>query len=119
VEELGLLAFKGMPDELQDPSHNEQRCAINPERVKKNGGSQERERKHDQRNAQAMANPVYEMSVAARVLRDPLFLSASAQHAGIIPRGEAGLRRNFRSYCGVSRKILVGPAWTWLSAVTS
>src|SRR6478752_6036271 len=68
VEELGLLAFKGMPDELQDPSHNEQCCAIDPERVKKNGGSQESERKHDQRNAQAMANPVYGMSVAARVL---------------------------------------------------
>jgi hypothetical protein len=57
-----------------------------------------------------MAQPVDRMSMAACILRDPLFAAASAKHGRIITQ---------RSYCGVSRKTRVGPAWTWLSALTS
>jgi hypothetical protein len=92
MEELRLLAFKSMTDELENPSHNEEAGRVHPERMNEDGGGKEGEREHDQRDAPAMAKPVDRMSMAARVLRDPLFLSASAEHAGIIPE-KALLRR--------------------------
>jgi hypothetical protein len=57
-----------------------------------------------------MAKPVDRMGMAARVLRDPLFAAAPTKHGRIITQ---------HSYCGVSKKTRVGPAWTWLSAETS
>jgi hypothetical protein len=110
MEELRLFALKGMADELEKPAKDKESGGKHPERVIENGGDRERKRHHDQRNTKAMAEPVYRMSMAARVLRDPLFAAASTKHGRIITQ---------HSYCGVSRKTRVGPACTWLSAETS
>jgi len=84
MEELGLLALKGVSDELQNPAHDEERYGIRPERVKEDAGEAEAQREHDQRDADAVANTVDRMSMAACVLRDPLFARASAHHHGRI-----------------------------------
>jgi hypothetical protein len=110
MEELRLFALKGMADELEKPAKDKESGGKHPERVIENGGDRERKRHHDQRNTKAMAEPVYWMSMATRVLCDPLFAAASTKHGRIITQ---------HSYCGVSRKTRVGPACTWLSAETS
>jgi len=78
VEKLRLFAFEGMADELQNPSQNKQRGGVDPQGMKKDASNRQRQGKHDQRNAKAVAQPVHRMSVAAGILRDPLFAAASA-----------------------------------------
>ena len=85
MEKLRLFVFEGVADELQYPAKNEQSGGKHPERMKEEGGHGKRQRNHDQRNANAMAQPVYRMSMAACILRDPLFAGASAKHGRIIP----------------------------------
>jgi hypothetical protein len=110
VKKLRLFVLKGVANELQDPAEDKQAGGKHPELMEDEGRNAERQRDHYQRNANAVAQPVDWMSVAACVLRNPLFAAASAKHGRIIPQ---------HSYCGVSRNTRVGPAWTWLSAVTS
>jgi hypothetical protein len=110
MEELRLFALKRVADELQKPAKNEESGGKHPERMIENSTGGQRKRHHDQRNTNTMTEPVYWMSMAARILRDPLFAAAATKHGRIITQ---------YSYCGVSRKTRVGPAWTWLSAETS
>ena len=116
MEELRLFALKGMADELEKPAKDKESGGKHPERMIENGGDPERKRHHDQRNAKAMAEPVYRMCMAARVLRDPLFAAASTKHGGIInpalllrrqqkdPRGPGmyvAVRRNFLMFADI------------------
>jgi len=121
MEELRLFALKGVAYELQKPAKNEESRGKHPERMIKNSGDGQRKRHHDQRNTKTMAEPVYWMSMAARVLRDPLFAAASIKHGRIITAASIKHGRIItqHSYCGVNRKTRVGPACTWLSAETS
>jgi hypothetical protein len=78
VEELGLFALKGVANELQGPSEDEQAKGVHPEPMEKDGGYSERKRHEDERNAEGMAHPVDWMLVASCVLRNPLFVGSSA-----------------------------------------
>ena len=84
MEKLRLFVFKGVADELQKPAKDKESGGKHPERMIENGGHGQRQRHHDQRNAKAMAEPVDRMSMAAGVLRDPLFAAASTKHGRII-----------------------------------
>ncbi len=78
MEELRSLTLEGVSDELQRPSEEEEGKSVDPQPVDKDGGQEEHERDDNCRNAESMAGPVYRMLMAARVLRDPLFVRASA-----------------------------------------
>jgi len=80
MEEFWLFAFEGVADELQDPTHYEKASRVHPEAVNEYRGQAQRQRNHDHGNAEAVAGPVYRMSMAPRVLRNPLFVGASTQH---------------------------------------
>ena len=82
MKELRRLPLKGVTDELENPSREEQGDCINPQPVRKDAGDKERHREQNNRNAQRMTDAVHRMPVTGAVLRDPLFVSASAQHAG-------------------------------------
>src|SRR5690242_12752719 len=84
VKKLRFFVFKGVADELENPAEDKQAGSKHPERMEENGRDAERQRSHDQRNANAMAQPVDWMGMAACILRDPLFAGASAKHARII-----------------------------------
>src|SRR5215472_835398 len=90
VKELRLLALKDVARKLQDPAHNEQSGGVHPQPMNKDGRHTQRYGDHDQRNAEGMAHPVHRMRMAARVLCDPLFVGASAQH---VPHYSATLLR--------------------------
>lgn len=84
MKKLRFFVFKGVADELENPAEDKQAGGKHPERMEDNGRHAERQRSHDQRNANAMAQPVDWMGMAACILRDPLFAGASAKHARII-----------------------------------
>ena len=84
VKKLRFLVFKGVADELENPAEDKQAGGQHPERMEENGRDAESQRSHNQRNANAMAQPVDWMGMAACILRDPLFAGASAKHARII-----------------------------------
>jgi hypothetical protein len=46
--------------------------------MKKDGANANAQRNHDQWNTQSVADPVYRILVTTGVLRDPLFVTASA-----------------------------------------
>ena len=46
------------------------------------------QRKQNRRNAQRVANAIYGMLMARAILRNPLLVAASAQHAPMISRPE-------------------------------
>jgi hypothetical protein len=98
VKKLRFFVFKGVADELENPAEDKQPGGKHPERMEENGRDAERQRRHDQRNANAMAQPVDWMGMAACILRDPLFAGASAKHARIIT-DVSTLERNSR-YAG-------------------
>jgi len=81
VEEFRRLALKGVADELENPSDKEQRDAIEPQVMEKDASNEDRDRQQDGRNPQRMTESVYGMPMAGAVLRDPLLVGASAQHA--------------------------------------
>jgi hypothetical protein len=81
VEEFRRLALKGVADELKNPSDKEQRQPIRPKPMEENAGDKNRARKQNGRNAQRVTHPIYRMLMTGSVLRDPLLVSASAQHA--------------------------------------
>ena len=78
MEEFRRLAFEGMPDELEDPPQNEKAKSIGPQMVNEEGGHQDRDRDHDQWNAECVTKTVDRMLVAAGILRDPLLTGAVA-----------------------------------------
>jgi hypothetical protein len=78
VEEFGRLAFKGVADELEDPSDDEERQGDEPEAMKEEAGDEDGYGDDDEGDAERVAEPIDGMLVAARVLRDPLLAGASA-----------------------------------------
>jgi len=78
MEKFRLFALKCMAYELEYPSKNKQARSIDPEEMNENACDEERQGDYDERNAEGMANPVHRMLMAARVLRNPLFVTASA-----------------------------------------
>ena len=87
MEKLRFFMFKGVANELQKPAKNEEPGGKHPEWTIENGRHAKRQRHHNQRYAQAMAEPVDWMSMAACVLGDPLFAAASTKHGRIINDG--------------------------------
>ena len=81
MEEFRRLALEGVADELENPSDEEKTQRIQPQLVKEDAGDEKRDRKQDSRNAQRVTHPVHRMLMTGAVLRDPLLVGASAQHA--------------------------------------
>jgi hypothetical protein len=86
VKEFRRLALKSVPDKLERPSNQKESNPINPKSVEEDAADKNRQRKQNGRNTQRVAHPVHRMLVTGAVLRDPLLVSASAQHAGMISR---------------------------------
>ena len=82
MEEFGFLPFKSVPDELQRPAGKKQYQCVNPEPVGRDAGDKQHDRQGNQRNAEGMAGAVHRVLMTAGVLRDPLFVGPSAEHAG-------------------------------------
>jgi len=74
VKKLRLLVLKSVADELQRPSQKEKYQRINPQPMNEDGRDEQGNRNQDCRNPQGMAHPVYRVLMAARILRDPLFI---------------------------------------------
>jgi len=81
VKEFRWLTLEGMADELKNPSQDEQTRRIQPQLVNENTGDKKWQRKQDSRNTQGVTDPVHRMLMTGTILRDPLLVSASAQHA--------------------------------------
>lgn len=81
MKELWSLALESVADELKNPSDQKEGERINPQPVNEDAGDKNRQRKQNGRNAERMAKAVRGMPMTGSVLRDPLFVSASAQHA--------------------------------------
>jgi hypothetical protein len=77
MEELWLFAFEGMADKLQDPAHYEKASRVHPEAMNEYRGQAQSQRNHNHGNTEAVAGPVYRMSMTASVLRNPLLVGAS------------------------------------------
>lgn len=78
MEEFRLFTLKGMADELKYPPENKQPCRVRPQEMKKDAGHKKRQRYQDQGNAKRMAQTVDWVLMAACILRNPLFIRASA-----------------------------------------
>ena len=78
VEKLRRLAFKGMTDELKDPSDDEQRQREPPEAVEEEPGGKDGYRKQNRGDAEGVAQAVDRVLMAGRVLGNPLLAGASA-----------------------------------------
>jgi len=109
VEEFRRLAFEGVSDELKEPSDQEQSQAINPQPVHEDAGDKHRQGEKNRGNAEGMADAVHRISMARSVLRDPLLVSASAQHAE--DDTTQSKRKNGRQIClpAVSSDRVIGP----------
>ena len=81
MKEFRRLTLEGMADELKNPSQDEQTRRIQPQLVNENAGDKKWQRKQDSRNAQGVTDSVHRMLMTGTILRDPLLVSASAQHA--------------------------------------
>lgn len=81
MKEFRRLAFERVPDELNNPSDQEQSERVQPKSVEEDAGDKNGERKQNGRNAQRMTQPVHWMPMTGAILRDPLLVGASAQHA--------------------------------------
>jgi hypothetical protein len=81
LKELRRLSFEGVSDELKNPSDEEQAERIRPKTVEEETGDKKRRREQDGRDAQSVTHPVHRMLMTGRILRDPLLVGASAQHA--------------------------------------
>jgi hypothetical protein len=80
AKELRRLAFKGVADELKDPSEDKEGERVGPQIMKEDAGHKNWYREQDGRDAQRMAGSVHWMLVAGGVLRDPLLAGAAAKH---------------------------------------
>ena len=81
MEEFRRLALEGVTDELESPSDEEQSQRIHPQPVEEDAGYKKWDREQDGRNAQRVTQAVHRVQMTGSVLRDPLLVSASAQHA--------------------------------------
>src|SRR5271169_6957852 len=78
VEEFRRLAFKGVADELENPSDHEKSEGVDPQMMDEDAGEKNGDRNHNRRNAEGVADAIDGVLVAAGVLRDPLFAGAVA-----------------------------------------
>lgn len=78
MEEFGGLAFKGVADELEDPSCNEECEGVDPEPMVEDAGDEDCYRDQNRGNAKRVAGAVDGVLVGGRVLRDPFFAGAVA-----------------------------------------
>jgi len=76
VKEFRLLVLKRVANELKRPSHKEKHKRIKPQPVNKDAREEQSDRSHNRRYPQRMAYPVHRVLMAARILRDPLFIRA-------------------------------------------
>jgi hypothetical protein len=81
VEEFGRLAFEGVANELEGPSHQKQSQRVKPQPMKEDAGHKKRHREQNGGYPQRVAHAVHRMLVTGAVLRDPLLVAASAKHA--------------------------------------
>ena len=81
AEEFGRLAFKGVADELEDPSDCEQRQRVKPQPMIEKADEEDPNRDQNGRNAKRVAEAIDGMLVTARVSRDPMLIAISTQHA--------------------------------------
>jgi hypothetical protein len=68
-------------DELENPSCEKQSQRVQPQAVEEDAGYKKREREQDGRDAQRVTEAVHRVLMTGAVLRDPLLVGASAQHA--------------------------------------
>jgi hypothetical protein len=80
VEEFRWFAFEGVADELEKPSEYEQGQSEDPKTVIEDAGDEDGDGNQNSGNAEGVAETVYGMLMAARVLRDPLRASAISEH---------------------------------------
>src|SRR5512146_2547514 len=78
VEEFRLLAFEGVADELQHPAEDEQTHRVPEQGMHEHRGHKQGQRNHDRGNAEGVAEAVYGMLMAGRILRDPLLAALAA-----------------------------------------
>ena len=76
MKELRLFVLKSVADELQNPPDSEERAGVNPEPMEENPRYSKRKRQHDQRDADAVTDPVDRIGMAAGILRDPLLVGS-------------------------------------------
>jgi len=83
VQELGRLSFHRMSQELEGPTHQEQRQPDNPQSIHPNGRYQQRQRENDEWDAQGVAEPVERMLMTAAILGDPLVSALPSEHCDL------------------------------------
>ena len=81
MEEFRRFALEGVADELENPSHEEQSQRVRPQAVVEDADYKKWDREQDGRNAQRVTDAVHRVLMTGTVLRDPLLVAASAQHA--------------------------------------
>jgi len=81
VEEFRRLALEGVADELENPSDEEQSQRVQPQPVEEDAGDKNWDREQYGRDAQRVTDAVHRMPMTGTILRDPLLVAASAQHA--------------------------------------
>ena len=93
MKKFRFLVFKCVANELERPSHNEKHQRVEPQPMNEDATDKQRDRNQDRRNSQGMAHPVYGMLMAARILRNPLFVSTPAKHGGLMIHGNTRICR--------------------------
>ncbi len=78
MKKFRRLAFEGMAHELKDPSNCKQRKSGDPKAMVEDAGDEHAERKNNGGDAERVAETVYGVLVAARILGDPLLVGAVA-----------------------------------------
>ncbi len=84
-QELGRFACAGVADELQHPSRDEQHRRPRPERGEDQGERRQRERQHEQRDAEGVGQLVPAVLVAGLIPGDPVVPGAVLQHGAAFP----------------------------------
>ena len=112
VKEFRRFALEPVADELQRPSHQEQRKPINPQPVNKEASEEQGERNQDGWYPQGMADPVDRVLMAAGILRDPLLVRTAAEHSDLMIHGSdrkvAAQSRVERPGAGVLASLVLG-----------
>ena len=108
VEEFRALAFEGVPDELENPSDQKQSERIEQQAVEEDAGHKKRNREQNRGDAQCMTRAIHPVLVTGTVLRDPLLVGTSAQHArdDITTRGSSPARCLRMSRCQASPRMV-------------
>ena len=81
MEEFRRFALEGVTDELENPSDQEHSKRERPQAMEEDAGYKKRDREQNGRNAQRVTDAVHRVLMTGTVLRDPLLVGASAQHA--------------------------------------